>query len=62
MADEFNKFFVNIGKKLAKNLQSQVNHRVDFDLSKCNNKTLFLRYTTSEEIDATICNLKNTKR
>lgn len=59
IANEFNDFFVNIGKKLANNIQPQTSHKVRLDPNKRNEKCLFLRYTNSEEISKVIGKLKN---
>lgn len=59
MADIFNDFFVNIGKKLADNLRKQTTCNIALDYNKQNNKSIFLKFTDHEEIKKIINSLKN---
>lgn len=59
MANEFNKFFINIGKKLADNLKNKP--MVTTDSSKRNEKSVYFRYTDADEVDKVISELKDRK-
>lgn len=59
MANEFNKFFINSGKKLANNLQNA--SAVTLDNDKRNKKSIFLHYTDADEVNNVISKLKSRK-
>ena len=58
IAEEFNKFFVNVGPNLANQIQPSENSPLDFIKGNyCN--SMFLLPSTPEEISDIIINLKN---
>lgn len=58
MANEFNNFFINIGKEFANKLQSS-NSNNNLSSPKLNHKSIYLEYTNIDEINTIIGRLKN---
>ena len=59
VANELNNFFVNIGQKLASNIQSNNNATVNIFLGNINDKSFFLSYICKEEVLYVVHHLTN---
>ena len=58
IADSFNKYFVNVGPQLAKDISSSSRHPLSY-LSNPNPSTIFVQPVLAEEVENIITNINN---